>query len=264
MVITYFLAFNPLISKLTYRFQTHLVARDDVVFLNVGYEEDPPMALDLSASDEPNRFHIQLYHSTASQADLTGKRVLEVGCGHGGGASYLTRTMQPSSYTALDLNVAGIGFCQQRHQVPGLDFVQGNAEDLPFDDESFDVVLNIESSGAYPHFARFLSEVTRVLRPGGDFLYADLRPTNGIADWETALACTPMKMVSKRIINTEVLLGMDQNTQKLEDLVAGLPRPLRLIGREYAASKGSGFYRALQRDKFSFRMYCFEKPSTTT
>ena len=76
---------------------------------------------------------IQLYHSTATRAgELAGKRVLEVGCGHGGGASYLTRTLGPASYVGLDLNSAGIEFCRRRHQVPGLEFVQGNAENLPF------------------------------------------------------------------------------------------------------------------------------------
>ena len=78
MEFTYFLAFNRLVSKHFYRIQTRLVAAEDVVFLNIGYEEDPPMALPLAESDEPNRFHIQLYHRIATQADLRGKRVLEV------------------------------------------------------------------------------------------------------------------------------------------------------------------------------------------
>ena len=95
MEFTYFLGMNRFVSKLFYRTQTHLVAADDVVFLNWGYEEDPPMGLPLAASDEPNRYCIQLYHRTATQADLSGKQVLEVGSGHGGGASYLVRTVHP-------------------------------------------------------------------------------------------------------------------------------------------------------------------------
>jgi ubiquinone/menaquinone biosynthesis C-methylase UbiE len=257
MVITYFLAFNPLVSKFTYRFQTHLVAPEDVVFLNVGYEEDPPMAVPLAESDVLNRFHIQLYHRVAAQADLRDKRVLEVGCGHGGGASYLMRTFRPASYTGLDLNRAAIAFCSERHELPGLDFVHGDAEKLPFPDDSFDAVINVESSGAYPHFSRFLAEVARVLRPGGHFLYADLRPRNLVTEWEAALDDAPMRMLSHEVVNAQVLRGMEQNSQKLVDLIDRMPRPLRRLGREYAALKGSGFYRALQRGKFSFRVYCF-------
>ena len=137
------------------------------------------MALPLAASDEPNRFCIQLYHRTATQVDLSGKRVLEVSCGHGGGASYLVRTLRPASYTGLDLNPAGVDFCRKRHKLPGLDFVQGNAEDLPFADQSFDAVINVEASHHYPRFPRFLAEVARVLRPGGHFLYADFRWRRG-------------------------------------------------------------------------------------
>lgn len=179
----------------------------DVVFLNVGYEEDPPMAIPLDAADEPFRPCIQLYHRLATQVDLEGKTVLEVGCGHGGGASYLTRKLRPASYTGLDLNSAGIDFCRRRHMVPGLDFVHGNAEDLPFPDQSFDLVINLESSLFYPHFPRFLSEVARVLRPGGHFLYADLRPSYRVAEWEKDMGEAPLRMLSRREINNEVIRG---------------------------------------------------------
>jgi 3-oxoacyl-(acyl-carrier-protein) synthase len=40
-----------------------------------------------AAQVEADRFPIQLYHRTATQVDLAGKKVLEVSCGHGGGAS---------------------------------------------------------------------------------------------------------------------------------------------------------------------------------
>ena len=140
-----------------------------MVFLNVGYEEDPPMALPLAESDEPNRFHIQLYHRIATQADLEGKRVLEVGCGHGGGASYLMRTLRPASYTGLDLNRAGIAFCRKTHNLLGVDFVHGDAEKLPFPDQSFDAVINVESSGAYPHFLPFPRRSCPRAAPGRSF-----------------------------------------------------------------------------------------------
>ena len=156
---------------------------DDVQFLNWGYEEDPPLGLPLDPADEPNRYSIQLYHQTATQdgVDLAGKKVLECSSGHGGGASYLSRTLKPASYTGLDFNAAGVEFCNERHKVPGLDFVHGDAENLPFPDDSFDAVINVEASHIYPHFDRFLSEVKRVLRPGGHFLHVDFRNRDNFA-----------------------------------------------------------------------------------
>ena len=259
MELTYSLSFNRLVSKYFYRIQTRLFATDDVVFLNIGYEEDPPMALPLAECDEPNRFYIQLYHRMASQADLRGKRVLEVGCGHGGGASYIMRTLHPASYTGLDLNPGAVAFCRKRHDLLNVDFVHGDAEKLPFPDQSFDTVVNLESSAAYPHFSRFLAEVGRVLRPGGYFLYADVRPRDSIAEWEAALAEAPMRKLSQQAINAEVLCGLDKNRQRILDLISRLPRGMRSIGREYSGMEGTGFYRAMQREKYLYRMYCFTK-----
>ena len=257
MQFTYFSAFNPLVSKYTYRLQSRMAA--DVVFLNWGYEEDPPMALPLAESDEPYRFPIQLYYRTATQADLSGKRVLEVGCGHGGGASYLMRTLRPASYTGLDLNRGAVACCRERHNLLGVDFVHGDAEQLPFPDQSFDAVINIESSGAYPHFSRFLAEVARVLRPEGRFLYADLRPRDSVAAWETALAGAPMRMLSQEVINAQVLRGMEKSTRRSLELVGRSPSLLQPIVREFAGVEGSEFYRAMHREKYLYRMYCFTK-----
>ena len=89
---------------------------------------DPPLGLPLDASDEPNRYSINLYHQVATQVDLTGKKVLEASCGHGGGASYLTRTLKPASYTGLDYNPDGIAYCRKRHTLLGLDFKNRDAE----------------------------------------------------------------------------------------------------------------------------------------
>jgi ubiquinone/menaquinone biosynthesis C-methylase UbiE len=232
--------------------------QDDVQFLNWGYEEDPPLGLPLDASDEPNRYSIQLYHQTATQADISGKKVLECSSGHGGGASYLTRTLKPASYTGLDFNAAGVEFCQNRHNLPGLDFVHGDAENLPFPDESFDVVINVEASHIYPHFERFLSEVKRVLRPGGHFLYADFRNRDGFPAWEAALAESGLRQVSKRVINKEVLRGLKKNSPRSNELINNrMPAFLRRFGREFAVVDGSWFYNDLERGEIDYRAYHF-------
>jgi ubiquinone/menaquinone biosynthesis C-methylase UbiE len=86
-------------------------------------------------------------------------------------------------------------------------FVHGDAENLPFPDESFDAVVTGDASHIYPHFERFLAEVTRVLRRGGHFLYADFRNRDGFPAWETALAESGMRQVSEKMINEPVLRG---------------------------------------------------------
>ncbi len=253
-------SFKKIMNKYWYPFITRRWNEEDVVFLNWGYEEEPPMGLPMAPSDELNRYCTQLYHRTATQADLSGKRVLEVSCGHGGGAAYLVRTFCPASYTGLDFNPDGIAFAQKRHNLPGLDFVHGDAEDLPFPDESFDAVINIEASHTYPHFHRFLLELVRVLRPGGHFLYADFRGEAEIPAWDTALAEMPLRLVSERVISGEVLRGMEKNSPRYMDLVGRrVPILLRPFGRVFAGLPGTTMNRELQRGKVSYRMYCFTK-----
>jgi ubiquinone/menaquinone biosynthesis C-methylase UbiE len=253
--------FGKIVGKYGYSLITKRLGTDEVLFLNWGYDEDPPMDLQLEPADEIDRYCIQLYHRVADQVDLKGKRVLEVSCGHGGAASYITRTFEPLTYTGLDLNPAGIAFCRKRHNLPGLSFVQGDAENLPFSDRSFDAVVNVEAAHLYPHYRRFLDEVVRVLTPGGHFLYADLRGRDDVRDWEAALADSPLQEISREDINAQVLRGLENNSQRYQDLVnRHLPPVLRRFGRDVAVTKGSPLYEEVERGDISYRLYCFVKP----
>lgn len=249
---------NQKMVKQAYAYLTRRVSQDDVLFLNFAYEEDPPMGLQLKPEDEHNRGCIQLYHATASQVDLTGKTVLEVGCGHGGGASYIKRYLKPEFYTGLDLNPAGIAFCQKRHQLPGLDFIKGDAQELPFAAESFDAVVNVESANYYPDQAGFFNEVARVLRTGGHFLYTDCQPAAGIEAWEAALHNAPLRKLSQRDIMRETMLGMEAHSQHWFDVIdRNAPSFLRSSIAEGAPVVGSRHYQGLKDGITTYRIYLF-------
>lgn len=250
------------IWQLWYPFLTWRLRREEVLFLNYAFEETPPMNIPLAPEDEPNRACIQLYHHVATQAILRGKNVLEVSCGHGGGAAYLWRTFAPQRYTALDLNPAAILFCRRRHQAEGLVFARGNAENLPFEPNTFDVVINVEASHCYPSFPGFLAEVARVLRPGGHFLYADFRFKDRVAEWRQAIDSAPLRLVSTRTINEEVLRGMSRNSPRsLELATRHLPKFLHSLGRDFAGIEDSRIYNALKSGEAAYRCDCLEKPS---
>ncbi len=257
-------AVRKMLWRLWYPFLTKRLRREDVLFLNYAFEDEKREALVLSPEDEPNRACIQLYHHVAAQAEIGGKKVLEISCGHGGGASYLMRTQRPASYVGLDLNRTGIGFCQKRHAaVPGLRFVQGDAERLTFPDGEFDVVINVEASHCYAQFPRFLDEVARVLKPGGVFLYADFRFADGgdIPKWECALKAAPLREVAFREINGQVLRGMERNAPRSLQLIARhMPKFLHSLGRDFAGIPGSRVYNALKQGVLSYRAGHFVKP----
>ena len=150
-----------------YPFFTRRVRAQGIDFLNYAFADVEATPLTLKAADEPNRPNIQLYEHGRGLVELGGPRVLEVSCGHGGGASYFARTYQPAEYVGLDLNPEAIRHCQERHRATGLSFQVGDAQKLPFADASFDVVINVEASHCYPDFPGFIDEVARVLKPGG-------------------------------------------------------------------------------------------------
>lgn len=253
-------AFRRAIWKFWYPFLTKRLAGDEVTFLNYAFETDPPMGIELAPEEEKDRGCIQLYHHVGMCVNFSGKEVLEISCGHGGGASYLARRQRPAKYIGLDLNAKGVEFCKVNHQVSGLEFIQGDAHDLPFLDESFDVVINVEASHCYPDFPKFLSEVARVLKPGGFFLYADFRFSEGIAPWEDALEVSPLKLKQIADIRDQVLRGMDMNSARSQELLdRNLPGFMKNLGRDFAGVRGSRVYSALQNGMLSYRSFCFQK-----
>jgi ubiquinone/menaquinone biosynthesis C-methylase UbiE len=244
-----------------YPFFTRRVREQGIDFLNYAFQEEAVDPLQLKAEDEPNRPNIQLYEHVRGGIALRGLRVLEVSCGHGGGASYFARTYQPAEYVGLDLNPEAIRHCQARHQATGLRFQVGDAQKLPFPEASFDVVINVEASHCYPDFPGFVDEVARVLKPGGRFCHADLRYQNGIDEWISALAKHPrLRLDEMRLINPEVIRGMELNTPRYVAMVKqALPRFLHGLALDFAGVKGSRLHRDALSGEMSYRSFKLTK-----
>ena len=180
-------------------------------FMNYGYAPDHGAAapVALQAEDEPGRMCAQLYHHVASKVEIAGREVLEVGCGRGGGSSYISRYLAPKHVTGLDVAASQIAFCHRVHGNSVIEFVTGRAESLPFEDDSFDVVVNVESSFCYGDMAAFLAEVDRVLRPGGHFLFAEFRLVHEVDQLLGDLNRSPLSMVSLEDISANVLRALE-------------------------------------------------------
>lgn len=244
-----------------YPFFTRRVRAQGIDFLNYAFETNPPLRIPLAPEDERNRPNIQLYHFVASHASLSGKKILEVSGGHGGGASYITRTFHPQQYIAMDLNPEAIAYSQKKHILPNLKFQQGDAMALPFADETFDVVINVEASHCYPDFARFLREVSRVLKPEGCFLYADLRYASGESQWIEDLFHAPLMRVERmRLINPEVVRGMEFNTPRYREMILeSFPKFLHSLALDFAGVKDSRLYRDAVSGEMTYRFLKLNK-----
>ncbi len=112
------------------------------------------------------RVHPRL-QSAVGFAGTRGLRVLEIGCGCGSEAERFARA--GAHYTALDLTNAALNLTRRRFQLANLEgrFVQGDAENLPFAEASFDLVYSHGVLHHTPDTPRTVREVHRVLSAGG-------------------------------------------------------------------------------------------------
>ena len=125
---------------------------------------------------------IRLFHLCRVN-QLVDKKSLEVGCGTGGRLRELVR------YGAMPENLSGIDLLpkaieEAKRISPNMDFRCGNAESLPFDDESFDIVTQFTMFTSILDDSMKLNtakEMLRILKPDGIILWYDYfisKPSN--------------------------------------------------------------------------------------
>jgi sarcosine/dimethylglycine N-methyltransferase len=102
--------------------------------------------------------------------------VIDIGSGYAGSARFITQHAD-CPVTALNLSAVQNQRARQINREQGLDdrieVIDGSFEDLPFDDETFDVVWCQDSILHSADRERVFREVDRVLRPGGEFIFTD-------------------------------------------------------------------------------------------
>jgi O-methyltransferase len=128
----------------------------------------------MKPEDKDWTYAINMVRHVVRNVEFTAKTILDVGCGRGGACSYFARYYRPNKICGLDYCEGNIEFCRSVHTLPNVSFMTGDAHNLPFEDGTFDIVTNMESSHNYHDLKRFFDEVRRVLKPGGIFCYADL------------------------------------------------------------------------------------------
>lgn len=109
--------------------------------------------------------------------------VIELGCGTAGICAWLARDgMRP---VAVDFSQAQIATAERLQREVGVFFplILANAEDVPYDYDSFDAVISEYGASLWCEPERWLTEARRLLRPGGLLLFITNSPL--------LMACTP-------------------------------------------------------------------------
>lgn len=251
------------ISRILYECLSQMDREANILFMNYGWADLDPETkqIPLSLEDDLNRYCIQLYHHVTSTFDLRGMDVLEIGCGRGGGASYIMRYLNPRSLVGVDISASAIRFCNRHYDIAGLSFVQDKAESLQFDENSVDVIISIESSHCYVSMEQFLNGVYSVLRPGGYFLFADLRLKEQMVTLHQQLRNSGLVLLKEERISRNVVRALDLVNARKEELIKWMiPRLLQSLFSEFAGMKGThAYYGKLKTGDMEYLSFVFRK-----
>lgn len=260
-VLKRFAWFKRLNAKVTYELLAKRVPAAEWQFMNYGYvpntDEKP---LNLPENPQIQKYPLQMYHYLALKTDIQGKQVLEVGSGRGGGAKHVASALNPGSYVGMDLAQNAVDLANGLHKLPNLKFIQGSAEEIPLSDNSIDVVLNVESCHAYGSVEKFISEVKRVLKPGGVLALVDFRDLDKMDVLRDQLKNSGLKWIEEENISSNVIQAIEAEDEVKKERIKKLfpPKWQKLFG-EFAGVVGSKFYNKLKSGTKVYHRFILKK-----
>lgn len=240
--------FKRLNARITYEALAKYIPASDWHFMNYGYvPKDCEHGIDVHATTR-QRYSMQMYHYLASKTNIEGKQLLEVGSGRGGGAEYIVRSLKPAFYTGMDIAGSAVTLANKIHVAPNLKFIQGSAEAIPLVDNSIDVVINVESCHGYGCVPTFLSEVKRVLKPGGYLLLVDFRNSvENMRIFKDQLQTAGMECVEEENISANVISAIEAEDETKKEMIRKLiPAKWQKLFGEFAGIVGSPFHTTLK------------------
>jgi ubiquinone/menaquinone biosynthesis C-methylase UbiE len=109
-----------------------------------------------------------------------GMRILDCGCGFGGTIASLNKVFSNLQLVGLNIDPRQLEIARQKVQPQNhnqIQFIEGDACQLPFENSQFDIVLAVECIFHFPSRKRFFQEVWRVLKTDGKLSLCDFVPT---------------------------------------------------------------------------------------
>ncbi len=226
--------------------------------MNMGFAAKDGKQVLLLPEDESEYLQFQLYDYLLKKVNINQKRVVEIGCGVGGGCYYAQKYYQPQKVVGIDLIGVNIEIAAQRYQHLPIQFMQGDACDLVYPYSSADVVINLESSHGYRNFERFVQEVHRILTPGGYMLFADLRYTKHLKKLPHVFEQNQFNVVEFEDISEQVAQALLLDNERKEGILAhsGIGK---WLFNNMGFVKGSRYHQYLQNGRLHYILYVLQK-----
>jgi len=156
-------------DKIVYDMLDRIYGHTDINFMNHGYSPADERTLGSNLKNQKT-----LYINLLEEVDTENKKILDIGCGRGGGTIVYKDYFNFKEIHGCEINLKNFEYCN-RNNPGGIEYKLGDAENLDYPDNSFDIVSNVESSHSYTDINNFLKEVHRVLVPGGVFAFTDIK-----------------------------------------------------------------------------------------
>ena len=253
--------FRENMFRIWYWYVNRVDKNAEILFMNFGFS-DPDHDTPLDKENEHNRYSIQLYHHLAIEAEIENKNIVEIGCGRGGGLSYIKKNFLPASAIGVDLDKLAVAFSNRHYGLDNLTFLQGNAQSLSLEENSCDIVINVESSHRYLDMKAFIGEVNRILQPGGYFLFTDFRFDYDFEGMKKDLQSSGLTLLKERFINREVLKALELDDERKRQLIKKLtPKYLHKIALNFGGTIGSKTYNRFESKKYIYFSYVLRKES---
>ena len=149
------------------------MAFSEVGMMNWGYWTDD--------TEDVTTSQVNLIHRMVKGRDLQGKRLLDIGCGVGGTAILLDEFYGTGEILGINISASEVELAKklsiQKDCSNRVTFQQGNASRLTCESNSFDYVIAVECAFHFENKREFISEVARVLKPGGELIFSDVSLT---------------------------------------------------------------------------------------
>lgn len=210
-------------------------------------------------------FGYQLYWKICKDQSDGVHSILEVGSGAGDGLAFLCRWLEQSKAEGIDASKRLVRIANRRNRDSRINFTFGTAYSIPYDDSKFGLVISVEVSHALENKKRFLSEVSRVMKSDGRFVWSDFfycRETaaHSISNCEKAIEESDLEIESVHDNTDSVLASLNSSTLDREVFVdSNVWKPFRQIARDFAVTKDSSLFKCLDSGRGKHLCYVLKR-----
>ncbi|MEZ5178617.1 MAG: methyltransferase domain-containing protein [Acidimicrobiales bacterium] len=233
-------------------------------FFNFGYRplgDDEPVGPRLGPGF-PNQDSAQLLFQVIGPTDLTGARVVEVGCGRGGNLWLLRRHYGTAAVVGADIAYKSVAFCRRSMPEDDAQFVVADAERVPLGSGIADAVVSVETSCTYPDIEWFFRDVARMVKVGGHFLYTDLLLTALVDPFVAVLEQLGFELEHRRDITANVCASRDARAARQKLAFGETPDADEVTMAEFVGREGSRLYDSLTDGEHQYTILRFRKAAS--